>query len=173
MQYFESKWSLLEYLGKDRKDVRLVDRLIVKREVGKNERGYYVVREAWKERVEELERENEELRRWWVVVSSDEMVAKGLYEDEQRKNGELSERVLELERKLKDMESSKWCSNDEVSDLEYQIQVNEKLEKLIVQYQEAIKQWYLIYKECNKKATWPQYKDRIGLKLDVKWEDNQ
>lgn len=63
MQYFESKGELLEYLGKDRKDVRLVDRMMVRREVGKNERGYYVVREAWKERVEELERENEELKR--------------------------------------------------------------------------------------------------------------
>lgn len=159
MQYFESKWSLLEYLGKDRKDVRLVDRLIVKREVGKNERGYYVVREAWKERVEELERENEELRRWWVVVSNDEMVAKGLYEDEQRKNKELADRVMELERENRDLKNSEWGD----------------LAQKLYEAEENVKYYKDLYEkesENNKEIIKNMYRYVTGtLHIKVKWED--
>lgn len=171
MQYFESKGELLEYLGKDRKDVRLVDRMMVRREVGKNERGYYVVREAWKERVEELERENEELKKGWVVVSDGEMVPKGLYEDEQRKNKELVDEIIKLEGKIKEMEKEKvedgwYLGNEELEEKLKEAETNVKYRE--GQYNECEEMCKERIKKCYRfmtskwiKGTWEEFRDFV------------
>ena len=103
---FETKKELLEYLGRNPNDNKLVDRMIGRGEVEKKDGMYYLIVD---DEVNVLKRKVKELEFQLAMVDgvSGDVVAKGLYEDEQRENGELRERVLELERKLKDMESRK------------------------------------------------------------------
>lgn len=55
--YYLTKWEFLESIGKDRRDVRLVDRMIRRGEVLHNERGYSLTKAAYKEAYDgELER---------------------------------------------------------------------------------------------------------------------
>ena len=55
--YYLTKWDFLESIGKDRRDVRLVDRMIRRWEVLHNERGYSLTKDAYKEAYDwELER---------------------------------------------------------------------------------------------------------------------
>lgn len=59
-------------------------------------------------------------------------------------------------------------------DLEFQIKENEKLEKQILVYQNAIKESYYYVNSISKaKITRPDYKDKIKLKLDVSGEYDQ
>lgn len=55
--YYLTKWDFLESIGKDRRDVRLVDRMVRRWEVLHNERGYSLTKDAYKEAYDgELER---------------------------------------------------------------------------------------------------------------------
>ena len=58
---FRKKGELLEYLGKDKKDVRLIDRMIVRGEV-KRENSMYIYEDD-KEVIEWLKKENDELKK--------------------------------------------------------------------------------------------------------------
>ena len=53
--FFRTKWDLLEYLGKDRKDVRYIDRLMVKDIVEKVAWGYEL-HDPDKEEIERLKK---------------------------------------------------------------------------------------------------------------------
>lgn len=55
--YYLTKWEFLESIGKDRRDVRLVDRMVKRWEVLHNERGYSLSKDAYREAYDvELER---------------------------------------------------------------------------------------------------------------------
>lgn len=62
MQYYKTKGELLERMGKNKGDVRLVDRLMAKGDVRKDENGYYFKMDKIREMYDELKRENEELK---------------------------------------------------------------------------------------------------------------
>ena len=68
---FRKKGELLEYLGKDRKDVRLIDRMIVRGEV-KRENGMYIY-ESDAEVIEELKKENKNLKEQLSRVSNPDL----------------------------------------------------------------------------------------------------
>lgn len=57
MEYYQTKWDLLESQGKDRKDVRWVDRQMVKGYIEHNVDGYYFVIDYLKEEVGRLKKE--------------------------------------------------------------------------------------------------------------------
>lgn len=103
MQYFKTKGELLEYMGKNKADVRLVDRMMAKGDIRKDEEWYFLVKEAINERlgmvkeleweVERLKEENESLRSAilenggsWKDENKEDAVNveyyKGLYEKE-------------------------------------------------------------------------------------------
>ena len=72
---FRKKGELLEYLGKDRKDVRLIDRMIVRGEV-KRENGMYIYESkemALQQEVDELKKENKNLKENSSSISKDEV----------------------------------------------------------------------------------------------------
>ena len=56
---FQKKNQILEYLGKDRKDVRLIDRMIARGEIEKTEEWFVLVQEAdpseYLKKIKELE----------------------------------------------------------------------------------------------------------------------
>lgn len=56
---YRTKGELLGYLGKDRRDVRLIDRMMVRGEVGHDEDGYYLIKQyeanEWEMKYKELE----------------------------------------------------------------------------------------------------------------------
>ena len=62
MQYYKTKGELLEHMGKNKGDVRLVDRMMAKGDVRKDENGYYFKMDKIREMYDELKRENEELK---------------------------------------------------------------------------------------------------------------
>ena len=95
---FDTKRELLEYLGKNPTDNKLVDRMMARGEVVKRDGVFYLVVE---DEVSRLRRKVKELE----SVSGD-VVARGLYEDEQRENGELRERVLKLEAENKSLKNN-------------------------------------------------------------------
>ena len=59
---FQSKKEILEYLGKNSKDTRLLDRMIKRGEVEKTDEWYKLVQKG-NEEVEKLRAENEELKK--------------------------------------------------------------------------------------------------------------
>lgn len=59
---FQSKKEILEYLGKNSKDTRLLDRMIKRGEVEKTEDWYKLVQKS-NDEVEKLRAENEELKK--------------------------------------------------------------------------------------------------------------
>lgn len=59
---FQSKKEVLEYLGKNSKDTRLLDRMIKRGEVEKTDEWYKLVQKG-NEEVEKLRAENEELKK--------------------------------------------------------------------------------------------------------------
>lgn len=58
---FRTKWELLEYLGQDKKYVRLIDRMIVKGEV-KLDRWWYIYEKPEDEEIKKLREDNEKLK---------------------------------------------------------------------------------------------------------------
>lgn len=65
--YYLTKWEFLESIGKDRRDVRLVDRMIKRGEVLHNDKGYSLTKEAYKEaydgELERFKKEKSELKK--------------------------------------------------------------------------------------------------------------
>ena len=65
--YYLTKWEFLESIGKDRRDVRLVDMMIKRGEVLHNDRGYSLTKEAYKEaydgELERFKKEKSELKK--------------------------------------------------------------------------------------------------------------
>jgi hypothetical protein len=96
--FFRTKWDLLEYLGKDRKDVRYIDRLMVKDIVEKVAWGYEL-HDPDKEEIERLKRlieEKDTLLRGqeqminklkteneWLVVENAELMQEGWWDSDE------------------------------------------------------------------------------------------
>ena len=91
MQWFESKKAILEYCGKDGKDVRWLERAIKDGKVWVCEWDYYLVSEY----VKDLEKENWEL---------------------EEENSNLHKMIKELEWEEKKEEKSGWVTMQEVED---------------------------------------------------------
>lgn len=155
---FTTQRELLEYLGKNPDDRNLVQRLIIKGDVVR-ENGMYMlvdkdaIIEELREKIIFLEKERSknvtnEGNNWDVVC--DENVTQG--------NNALLEKVKELE-----------------SDLEYVNWEYEKMEEKLINYQEAIRNCYKWARDVKKdKTPRPSFKkDILKLEEDIKWEDNQ
>lgn len=147
-QWFETKKALLEYLGKDVNDRKLVDRMIHDGRACVKDGMYYLTSKD--EIIRELEEEVKRLKK------SESKEGRHVNED--------ADAISELEEKVKELES----------DLEFQISENERLEADKVRYQEAIKNSYLyMINVLKKKMDWYTYKATIKLEWEIKWEDNQ
>ena len=70
---FQSKKEILEYLGKNSKDTRLLDRMIKRGEVEKTDEWYKLVQKG-NEEVEKLRAENEELKKKVVDLELDKEI---------------------------------------------------------------------------------------------------
>lgn len=148
---FDTKRELLEYLGKNPTDNKLVDRMMARGEVVKRDGVFYLVVE---DEVSRLRRKVKELE----SVSGD-VVARGLYEDEQRENGELREKVLKLEAENKSLKNNEWGDLiEKLKDAEVNVKYYKDLyEKESENNKEIIKNMY-------RYITWT-------LHIKVKWED--
>ena len=157
---FTTKAELLKHLGKNEKDNKLVDRMILKGLVYKESWMYVLVDkdmeiERLKEKNEVLVKQIEKLKADWQAGTH------ALWEKEEGNNA--------LTAQLK--EEIKWLN----SDLDYQIAENEKLEKKVATFQECIRRCYLRAQNVKKdKTPWPVFKREV-LKLqdDLPGEDNQ
>lgn len=157
---FQTKKELLKHLGKNEDDRKLIDRLIAKWEVYK-ENGMYVIGESevdiLKEENKKLSEANKELK---------EQLRKNAT-DESGKNTTLPD--TNYEKKLKELES----------DLDFQMKEYEKLEKQtkeeVWMYQECIRKCYLwAVNEKKIKITRPDFRDNVlKLKKSLPGEDNQ
>lgn len=67
---FRTKWELLEYLGQDKKYVRLIDRMIVKGEV-KVDRWWYIYEKPEDEEIKKLKNTVEELKNTVKILRDD------------------------------------------------------------------------------------------------------
>lgn len=141
---FRTKKEVLEYLGKDVKDVRLIDRMIKRGEI-KKEGSLYI----YESREVELEKEIKNLKDKLVNMPKDDKISS-------------SWEVAKLKEEIK------WLN----SDLDFQIAENEKLKDEIKEYQNAIRNcYYYVYK--FKKVVWYDFRDNVlKLKKELPWEDN-
>lgn len=158
---FRKKKEILEYLGKDVKDVRLIDRMIKRGEIKKEGCVYiYESREVELEKeIKILSEANKELKEKLDSMLRDDKISSK--ESMVDKNINLSD----LEKQIKSLNS----------DLDYQIAENEKLEKKVATFQECIRRCYLRAQNVKKdKTPWPVFKKEV-LKLEenISGEDNQ
>ena len=150
---FGTKKELLKHLGKNEDDRKLIDRLIAKWEVYK-ENGMYVIGES---REAQLEKE---------IKSLKEQLSKNTT-NTSGKNTTLPD--TNYEKKLKELES----------DLDFQMKEYERLEKQtkeeVWMYQECIRKCYLwAINEKKIKITRPDFRDNVlKLKKSLPGEDNQ
>ena len=72
MEYYRTKGDLLESQGKDRADVRWVDRQMAKWMIGHNEDGFYFIMDYYREEIENLKKEK---KSEWVNVDMDKYKA--------------------------------------------------------------------------------------------------
>lgn len=98
-----------------------------------------------------------------MVVSNDEMVAKGLYEDEQRKNKELADRVMELERENRDLKNSEW---GDLAQKLHEAEVNveyykDKFNKSEEDCKERIRKCYKFMTSKWIKGSWEDFRDFV------------
>ena len=100
---FQSKKEILEYLGKNSKDTRLLDRMIKRGEVEKTDEWYKLVQKG-NEEVEKLRAENEELKKKVADLELD----KEIRESNEVSEAEYKEQWLyyadEYEKEKKDKE---------------------------------------------------------------------
>lgn len=80
---FRTKWELLEYLGQDKKYVRLIDRMIVKGEV-KVDRWWYIYEKPEDEEIKKLREDNEKLKE--RVHELEEVCKDSLFKDDPVEN---------------------------------------------------------------------------------------
>lgn len=195
--YYITKWDFLESIGKDRRDVRLVDRMVKRWEVLHNERGYSLTKDAYREAYEwELERFKKEKAE--LVKRIDELENgssdDGMYyiEDKDARIAELEKEVEKLRSENVTKKGSNWEDErsknatqgnnvllEKVASLESDVNYlngeYEKMEAKLINYQEAIKNCYRRARDVKKDRTpWPTFKkDILKLEEDVRWEDNQ
>lgn len=170
---FNTKKELLKHLGKNENDRKLIDRLIAKWEVYK-ENGMYVLwrrKDIGESEVDILKEENKKLSEANKELSEAnkelrEQLRKNAT-DESGKNTTLSD--SDLEKKLKESEDN----------LEYQMKEYERLEREtkaeVWMYQECIRKCYLwAINEKRIKITRPDFRDNVlKLKKSLPGEDNQ
>ena len=152
-QRFSTKAELLKHLGKNEKDNKLVDRMMLKGLVYKESWMYVLV-----DKDLEIERLKEEIRK---LKADWQTGTHALWKKEEGNNA--------LTAQLK--EEIKWLN----SDLEFQMKENEKLEKKVAEFQECIRRCYLRAQNVKKdKTPRPVFKKEV-LKLqdDLPGEDNQ
>ena len=146
---FSTKAELLKHLGKNEKDNKLVDRMMLKGLVYKESWMYVLV-----DKDTEIKRLKEEIKK---------LKEEGSSHSEWKKEEGNNALTSDLEKKLAESEDN----------LEYQIAENEKLQIQIKEYQQAIRNcYYYVYK--FKKVLRPDFRDSV-LKLtkEIPWEDNQ
>ena len=151
---FRKKKEILEYLGKDVKDVRLIDRMIKRGEI-KREGCMYI----YESREVELEKEIKILREKLDSMLRDDKISS-------------KESMVDKNINLSDLEKQIESLN---SDLNFQIAENEKLEKKVAEFQECIRRCYLWARNVKKdKTPRPEFKKEV-LKLqdELPGEDNQ
>ena len=125
MLEFSTKWDLLEHLGKDRKDVRYVDRLMLKWVVEKKE-WKYILHDPQQEEIERLK----------VIIDKLEMDNESL---------EILIRDLEEKEKKSEKKDDKISSssiNSEKSDLEFAIEEYDRISSVLVS---SMKKCYNIF----------------------------
>lgn len=155
---FRTKKELLEYLGKDTKDVRLVDRMMKRGEI-KKEWFMYI----YESKEIELEKEVKNLREKLDSMLRDDKIS-------------TKEKVVDKNINLSDLEKK---ISDLNSDLDFQMKEYEKLEKEtkeeVWMYQECIRKCYLwAVNEKKIKITRPDFRDNVlKLKKTLPGEDNQ
>ena len=138
MLEFRTKWDLLEYLGKDRKDVRYVDRLMLKWVVEKKE-WKYILHDP---KQEEITRQQEEIERLKGVIDKLEMDNESL---------EILIRDLEEQKEKKsekvDDKISSSSTSSEKSDLEFAIEEYDRISSVLVS---SMKKCYNIFIQMKK-----------------------
>lgn len=154
---FSTKAELLKHLGKNEKDNKLVDRMMLKGLVYK-ESGMYVLVDKDLE-IERLKEENEVLVKQ-IKKLKEEWSSHSEWKKEEGNNALIAQLKEEI----------KWLN----SDLDYQIAENEKLEKKVAEFQECIRRCYLWARNVKKdKTPRPVFKKEV-LKLNdnLPGEDN-
>lgn len=138
MLEFSTKWDLLEHLGKDRKDVRYVDRLMLKWVVEKKE-WKYILHDPQQEEIErlkkvidKLEMDNESLE----ILIRDLEEKKDKWEEQKEKKSE-----------KKDDKISSSSINSEKSDLEFAIEEHDRISSVLVS---SMKKCYNIFIQMKK-----------------------
>ena len=148
---FTTKAELLKHLGKNEKDNKLVDRMMLKGLVYKESWMYVLVDKDTE--IKRLKEENE------VLVKQIKKLKEGSTTHSEWKKEEGNNALIAQLN----------------SDLDYQIAENEKLEKKVATFQECIRRCYLRAQNVKKdKTPWPVFKKEV-LKLqdDLPGEDNQ
>ena len=148
---FTTKAELLKHLGKNEKDNKLVDRMMLKGLVYKESWMYVLVDKDTE--IKRLKEENE------VLVKQIKKLKEGWSTHSEWKKEEGNNALIAQLN----------------SDLDYQIAENEKLEKKVATFQECIRRCYLRAQNVKKdKTPWPVFKKEV-LKLqdDLPGEDNQ
>ena len=137
MLEFSTKWDLLEHLGKDRKDVRYVDRLMLKWVVEKKE-WKYILHDPDKEEIASLRVEIDRL--------------KGIIDKLEMDNESLEILIRDLEEKEKKSEKgddkiSSSSTSSEKSDLEFAIEEYDRISSVLVS---SMKKCYNIFIQMKK-----------------------
>lgn len=130
MLEFSTKWDLLEHLGKDRKDVRYVDRLMLKWVVEKKE-WKYILHDPQQEEIERLKKVIDKLE---MDNESLEILIRDLEEKEKK-----SEK--------KDDKISSSSISSEKSDLEFAIEEYDRISSVLVS---SMKKCYNIFIQMKK-----------------------
>ena len=145
MLEFSTKWDLLEHLGKDRKDVRYVDRLMLKWVVEKKE-WKYILHDPQQE---EIAKQKEEIDRLKGIIDKLEMDNESLeilikdLEEQKDKWGE--EKGKKSEKEYDKISSSSISS--EKSDLEFAIEEYDRISSVLVS---SMKKCYNIFIQMKK-----------------------
>lgn len=145
-QRFSTKAELLKHLGKNEKDNKLVDRMMLKGLVYKESWMYVLVDKDTE--IKKLKEEIKRLKSEWKAGTHSE------WKKEEGNNA----LIAQLN-----------------SDLDYQIAENEKLEKKVATFQECIRNCYRWAQNVKKdKTPRPEFKEKV-LKLNdnLPGEDNQ
>ena len=148
---FTTKAELLKHLGKNEKDNKLVDRMMLKGLVYKESWMYVLVDKDTE--IKRLKEENE------VLVKQIKKLKEGWSTHSEWKKEEGNNALIAQLN----------------SDLDYQIAENEKLEKKVATFQECIRRCYLRAQNVKKdKTPRPEFKEKV-LKLNdnLPGEDNQ
>ena len=111
LKIFQKKWEILEYLGEDKKNVRVIDRMIVKGEIVRWDDGEYILAK-------------DILKEAFILL--------------QITQREVSSRSDEIEKLRKELKAAKESVERRESDLEFQVEENEKKEDKIKKLQAMI-----------------------------------